>query len=80
MTALNRIGFPPVSMLVDELKQGKHPGVAMELAGLGSNAREAIPALRKALSDKRRNVRVSAAIARRRSTHRRRGGPALTEA
>jgi HEAT repeat protein len=63
VTALNRIGFPPVSMLVDEIQQGKDPGVAMELAGLGSNAREAIPVLRNALSDKRRNVRVSAAIA-----------------
>jgi HEAT repeat protein len=63
VTALNKIGAPPVAMLVDKLLQGDDPHVAFELAGLGSNARESIPALRRSLSDKRPNVRVPAAIA-----------------
>ena len=45
MTALNRIGFPPVSMLVDELLQGDHYRSVLELVSLGPNLREAIPAL-----------------------------------
>jgi HEAT repeat protein len=63
VNALNKMGSPPVSMLVASLLKGDDPGVCIQLAGLGSTAREAIPALRRALSDKRSDVRVTAAIA-----------------
>ena len=63
VTTLTRIGFPPVSMLVHRLLEDDSRRSAWELAGLGSNAREAIPALRGALTDKRLPARVYAAIA-----------------
>jgi HEAT repeat protein len=61
--ALDRIGAPPARTLVDRLLRDGDSFVAFEMSWLGPKAREAAPALRAALADKRRQVRISAAVA-----------------
>jgi HEAT repeat protein len=61
--ALDRIGAPPVQKLLDMFLRQGDPFVAKPLAWLGPKAREAVPALRAALMDHRRQVRFSAAVA-----------------
>ncbi len=63
VVALDRIGAPPVRKLLDDFLRGDDWGVANQLAWLGPKAREVIPSLRAALTDKRPQVRFSAAIA-----------------
>jgi HEAT repeat protein len=62
-TALDGIGAPPVRKLLDMFLRTGDPLVAHQLACLGSRAREATPSLRGALSDKRLQVRIFAAVA-----------------
>jgi HEAT repeat protein len=59
--ALRRIGAPPVRKLVEDFLREADPGIADALARLGPEARDAIPALRAALTDRRLQVRLSAA-------------------
>jgi HEAT repeat protein len=61
--ALNRIGAPPVRKLLDAFLRDANPDTANRLSWLGPKGREAVPALRAALTDKRPEVRVSAAVA-----------------
>jgi HEAT repeat protein len=61
--ALDRIGAPPVRKLLDAFLREGDEYVAEQLAGLGPKAHEAVPALRAALTDKRPQVRFSAAVA-----------------
>jgi HEAT repeat protein len=61
--ALDRIGAPPVRKLLDTFLREGDPNVADPLAWLALKAREAAPALRSALTDKRLPVRISAAVA-----------------
>jgi HEAT repeat protein len=61
--ALDGIGAPPVRILADAVLRDGDPSAAYELAWLGPKAREAVPALRTALTDKRPQVRFSAAEA-----------------
>lgn len=61
--ALDRIGAPPTRKLLDTLLNTGESYAATELATLGPTAREAIPGLRKALADRRPQVRFSAAAA-----------------
>ena len=61
--ALNEIGVPPVRTLVDAVLRDGDPYVADQLAWLGPKAREAAPALRIALKDRRPQFRFSAAKA-----------------
>jgi HEAT repeat protein len=61
--ALSRIGAPPVRSLLDRFLHSGDSLVAQELASLGPKAALASPALRKALADRRPNVRFSAASA-----------------
>jgi len=60
LRALSRIGSPPVTKLISDFPRER---VAEDLAQLGSKAREAIPALRLALSAKEARVRFDAAQA-----------------
>jgi HEAT repeat protein len=62
-TALDRIGAPPVRQLLDTFLRTGDWLVARQLAWLGPRAPEATPSLRGALSDKRLQVRISAAVA-----------------
>ncbi len=61
--ALDRIGSPPARRLLDAFLRDGDPYVADVLAGLGPRAREVAPALRAALTDRRLQVRISAAVA-----------------
>lgn len=62
--ALTGLGAPPVGKLVDTFLGAGDPFIAAyDLAWLGPRAREAAPALRKALSDNRHQVRISSAVA-----------------
>jgi HEAT repeat protein len=61
--ALDRIGAPPVRRLLDTFLRDGDPNIADQLAWLGTRAREAVPDLHTALTDKRLQVRVSAAVA-----------------
>ncbi len=61
--ALTRIGAPPVRKLLDSFLRDPGSNAGDELAGLGPLAREAVPALRAALTDKRPQARFSAAVA-----------------
>jgi HEAT repeat protein len=58
--ALDSIGEPPVTKLTEAFLRG---GGCYELARLGPKARGAVPVLRKALNDRRPEVRIDAAIA-----------------
>ncbi len=62
-TALDRIGAPPARTLLDAFLRTGDSLAAYQLAWLGPVAREATSSLRSALSDKRLEVRVSAAVA-----------------
>jgi HEAT repeat protein len=61
--ALARIGAPPIQMLLDVFLGSGKSFVAHELGWLGTNASAAIPRLREALTDKRPQVRIVAAVA-----------------
>jgi HEAT repeat protein len=61
--ALDGIGDPPVSRLVDTLLRDNDSYAAYQLSWLGPKAREAVPALRAALTDRRLQCRFSAAVA-----------------
>jgi len=61
--ALDGIGEPPVKRLVETLLHHPDSGADYQLAWLGPKAREAAPALRVALADKRPQCRYSAAVA-----------------
>jgi HEAT repeat protein len=61
--ALDRIGAPPARKLLDRFLRQADWFTANELAALGPKDREAVPALRAALADKRTQVRISAAVA-----------------
>ena len=61
--ALDRIGAPPVAKLVEAFLREAGSSRGYELAKLGPRARAAIPALRKALTDPRLQVRIDAAEA-----------------
>jgi HEAT repeat protein len=61
--ALNRLGAPPVRILLDRFLRDGEFFMPYQLAWLGPKAREAAPALRAALADKRLQVRISAAEA-----------------
>ncbi len=63
VVALNGIGAPPVWKLVDAFLLDADFRAAHDLAWLGPKAHEAIPALKKALADKRPQVRFSSAAA-----------------
>ncbi len=58
--ALDRIGAPPVTKLTELYLRGDG---CFSLARLGPKARGAVPAIRKALNDRRPEVRVEAAMA-----------------
>lgn len=60
--ALDGIGVPPIRPLLDALLRGEEPGEGFyNLCWLGPEAREAVPALRGALTDKRLQIRIYAA-------------------
>ena len=59
--ALDRIGAPPVRKLLVDFLREADPEVAYQLAWLGPKAREAVPSLRAALTDKQLQVRIYAA-------------------
>jgi HEAT repeat protein len=61
--ALDKLGAPPVSRLLELFLHDADSIAAAELARLGPNARAAEPQLRHALMDSRIQVRVYAAIA-----------------
>ena len=61
--ALDRIGAPPVKILLDAFLRKGDSNVAAQLAWFGPKAREAVPALRAMLKDGRLQVRFSAAVA-----------------
>jgi HEAT repeat protein len=61
--ALDGIGAAPAQRLVEKLLRGDEPEIALKITMLGSRTRNALPALRRALLDKRYSVRVSAAVA-----------------
>ncbi len=61
--ALDGIGESPVRRLVETFLREGDPYAADQLAWLGPQAREAAPALRAALADKRPQSRYSAAVA-----------------
>jgi HEAT repeat protein len=61
--ALAGIGAPPVEKLVARLTRDGDSFATELLAWLGPKAREAIPLLKRALADERKQVRFSAAIA-----------------
>jgi HEAT repeat protein len=61
--ALDGIGDPPVRKLLDRFLREGNSQIASQLAWLGSRAGTAIPSLRRALTDPRTQVRISAAIA-----------------
>jgi HEAT repeat protein len=61
--ALDRIGAPPGRKLVDRFLREGNPFVATHLAWLGPKIREVASPLRAALTDKRLQVRISAAVA-----------------
>ena len=61
--ALDRIGAPPIRKLLDTFLGEGDWYAADQLAWLGSKARETVPALRAALTDRRPQVRISAAVA-----------------
>ena len=61
--ALDRIGKPPLRKLLEVFLRDGNPSIADLLALLGPKAREVVPSLRVALTDKRLPVRISAAVA-----------------
>ncbi len=61
--ALDRIAHSPVLKLLDHFLRDGDSHDAEQLAWLGPKAREAVPALRTALADRRPQVRFSAATA-----------------
>jgi HEAT repeat protein len=61
--ALDRIGAPPVRKLLDRFLRDPDSDTVTKLALLGPTAREAVPALRAALTDKRFRLRSLAAVA-----------------
>ena len=61
--ALDRIGAPPVHHLLDTFLREADFYEADLLAWLGPRARKAVPALRAALTDKRPQARICAAVA-----------------
>jgi HEAT repeat protein len=63
VVALHLIGAPPAKLLLDAFLRDGDPNVANLLAELGPTAREAAPALRKALTNGSLQSRVSAAVA-----------------
>jgi HEAT repeat protein len=63
VVALDRIGAPPVRKLRDDFLRTGDVSIGYELGWLGPKAREAAPALRELLVDKRPQVRFSAAAA-----------------
>jgi HEAT repeat protein len=62
-TALAEIGAPPVGKLLDTFLHEGDSFAACQLAWLGPNAREAVPSLRAALTNRQLEVRVYAAVA-----------------
>jgi HEAT repeat protein len=63
VVALDGIGVPPVEKLLNTFLRDGDSTKAWQLAWLGARARDATPALRRALSDSRIQVRISAAVA-----------------
>jgi HEAT repeat protein len=63
VTALSRIGAPPVQKVLDAFLRDADPYEASQLAWLGPLAQEATPSLRALLNDKRPQARISAAVA-----------------
>ncbi len=63
VTALARLGAPPVRKLLDVFLAEADQRACYQLAQLGPLAREAVPALRAALTDKRPQARYYAAVA-----------------
>ncbi len=61
--ALDSIGAPPVQKLLASFLRDADPFVAFQLALLGLKAQQAIPSLHAALTDKRPQARISAAVA-----------------
>jgi HEAT repeat protein len=63
ITALERIGAPPTRNWVEDLLRGTDSGMVHYLIRLGPRAREAVPALKKALSNPEPQVRYNSAAA-----------------
>jgi HEAT repeat protein len=63
LVALDQIGASPVAKLLEVFLRDADPYMAEKLAWLGPRAHEAIPSLRAALTDKRPQVRIAAAVA-----------------
>jgi HEAT repeat protein len=63
INALTKLGSPPIEKLLDFLLRDGDNTAAYHLIRLGSKAKAAVPALRRALVDSRLDIRISAAIA-----------------